>query len=149
MFSLVRRGNSQANPYYYDRWSEPFGLLDNMARWANADTGQWYSPALEAKETKESFVFALDLPGIEQKDLDISMKDGSLTISGKREHEHVADEESYYARERCYGSFSRSFSLPKTADAENVSAELKNGVLTVSVGKKAEAQPKQITVKAS
>ena len=149
MLSLVRRRNSGVRHHTYDRWLEPFGLLDSLARWDNYEVGNWYTPALEAKETTDSYLFSLDLPGIEEKDLDISMKEGTLTISGKREHEKVSDEESYYACERCYGSFSRSFTLPNTADADSVSAELKNGVLTVSVGKKPEAQPKQITVKAS
>ena len=149
MFSLVRRENGGLRPRSYERWVGPFGLFDTLARWEQTQPSQVFSPTLDANETKYAFVVSLDLPVIEEDDLEVSLEGGALTISGEREHEKVADEETYYACERSHGSFSRSFVLPKTADAENVTAELKNGVLTVSVGKRPEAQPKQITVKAS
>jgi HSP20 family protein len=69
-----------------------------------------------------------------------------LTISGKKEEEHKEEGERYYATERTYGSFARSFSLPDTVDGEHVSADLKEGVLTVNLPKRPEAQPKKISV---
>ena len=147
MFSLVRRSNLPST--YYRRSWEPFSLFSDPTTWGDAELAHWFSPALDAKETKDAYIFALDLPGIEQKDLDISVKEGVLTISGKREREETKEDDNYCACERSYGSFSRSFTLPRSADVDSVTAELKNGVLTVSVGKKPEAQPKQITVSAS
>ena len=149
MYSLVTRRNPRRGSHYHDRSLEPFGLLGSLANWGNTELAHWFSPALDTKETKDGYVFSLDLPGVEQKDVDISVKEGVLSINGKREREEVSEEERYCACERSYGSFSRSFTLPRSADFESVSADLKNGVLTVTVGKRPEAQPKQITVSAS
>ena len=147
MHSLVRRSNLPST--YYRSSREPFSLFRQLAGWGEAEAAHWFSPALDAKETKDAYVFSLDLPGIEQKDVDISVKENILTISGKREHEETAEDDNYFACERSHGSFSRSFTLPRSADVEGVSADLKNGVLTVSVSKKPEAQPKQITISTS
>ena len=147
MYSLIRRSNLPST--YYRSSLEPFSLFRQLAGWGEAESTHWFSPALDAKETKDAYVFSLDLPGVEQKDIDISVKENVLTISGKREHEETKEDDNYCACERSYGSFSRSFTLPRSADVEGVSADLKNGVLTVSVAKKPEAQPKQIKVSAS
>ena len=149
MFSLIKRGSTAPRSYHYHRRLEPLGWLDTLPGWGHTELAQWFSPALDAKETKDAYVFALDLPGIERDAVDISLKDRVLTISGKREREEVSDDDNYCACESSYGSFSRSFTLPRSADVESVSADLKNGVLTVSVGKTPEAQPKQITVSSS
>ena len=147
MYSLVRR--SVPTRSYLNRSLEPYGLFRQLASWGDTQASEWFSPALDAKETSESYLFNIDLPGVEEKDVDISVKEQTLTISGKREREETDEGEDYCACERSYGSFSRSFTLPHSADLESVSAELKNGVLSVSVGKKPESQPKQITVNAS
>ena len=98
------------------------------------------------KETKDAYVFKADLPGVKEEDVELSLSGNMLTISGKKEEEHKEESEQYYAMERTYGSFSRSFSLPDSVDSEHVTAELKGGVLAVNVPKRPEAQPKKIAI---
>ena len=108
-----------------------------------------FLPSFEVKETKDSFIFKADLPGVKEDDLEISLSGNMLTISGQRQEEKKDEGDRYYAYERSYGSFTRSFTLPEGADAEHVQAELKDGVLTLVVPKKPEVQPKRIAVKAT
>lgn len=105
-----------------------------------------YVPDIEVKETKNAFVFQADLPGIRETDLDISVQNNRLLITGKREREEQQEDERYYAYERCFGSFSRSFVMPEGAELDKIQAQLKNGVLNVTVPKKAETLPKKIPI---
>jgi len=106
-----------------------------------------FVPTFDVKETKDSFVFRADLPGVKDSDVDISLTGNRLTISGRRQEENKEEGEQFYAYERSYGSFSRSFTLPEGIDAEHVQADLKDGVLTVVLPKKPEVQPKRIALK--
>ncbi len=106
------------------------------------------SPAFDVKETKDAYEFKADVPGIHEKDLEVSMTGNRLTISGKREAEKEDKGDRYYAYERTYGSFTRSFSLPDGADTDRVHASLEKGVLSVNVPKRPEVQAKKIAVKA-
>lgn len=108
-----------------------------------------FAPNFDVKETKDSFVFKADLPGVEAKDVQVQLRDNRLTIAGKREYEKEEKSDTTYRCERSFGSFSRSFTLPLGTDADKVNAELKNGVLTVLVPRKPEATAKQIAVKAA
>lgn len=105
-----------------------------------------YMPDFDVKETADAYVFKADVPGLAEKDVEVQLTGNRLTISGKREEEKKEEKETYYTVERSYGSFSRSFTLPAGVDAEKASADLKDGVLTVSVPKKPEVQPKKIAV---
>ena len=105
-----------------------------------------FTPAFDVKETKESYEFKADVPGIEEKDLEVTVTGNRLTVGGKREEEKEEKSDKYYAYERNYGSFSRSFTLPDGADSEKLRASLDQGVLTLSVPKKPEVQPKKIAV---
>jgi HSP20 family protein len=104
--------------------------------------------AFDVKETPEAFVFYADVPGLKEKDLDIQVSGNRLTIRGKRETE-LKEEigHTYYACERSFGSFARSFTLPDSADIEKCSADLKDGVLTLTVAKKASERPRNIAIK--
>ncbi len=104
------------------------------------------SPAFEVKETPEGFQFHADVPGIAEKDLQLTVNGNRLTISGKREKSERKQNETYFAYERSFGSFSRSFTLPNGADVQATKANLKDGVLDVFVPKKAAEQPKKIEV---
>jgi HSP20 family protein len=106
-----------------------------------------FAPTFEVKETKDAYVFKADLPGILEEDLDVSLTGNRLTVSGKREEEKRQEEDRYYACERTYGSFSRSFTLPEGVDAEHAEADLSSGVLTITLAKKPEVKPKKIEVK--
>lgn len=106
-----------------------------------------FLPTFEVKETADAFVVRADLPGVKDSDLDISVHNGVLSVSGLRQAEERKDGESYFLYERQYGSFSRSFSLPESADGDKVDASLESGVLTLTIGKKIEAKPRKIAIK--
>ncbi|MEW5742043.1 MAG: Hsp20/alpha crystallin family protein [Myxococcota bacterium] len=106
-----------------------------------------FNPAFEVKETKDSFIFKADIPGVKEPDLDVSVTGDRLVISGKREEEKKEENETLYTWERSYGAFSRSFMLPQGVDTAHARAELKEGVLTLVLPKLPEVQPKKIAVK--
>ncbi|HEU4730203.1 MAG TPA: Hsp20/alpha crystallin family protein [Kofleriaceae bacterium] len=106
-----------------------------------------FSPAFEVKENKDSFLFKADLPGMAEKDIEIKLDGVRLTVSGKREADHEEKGDTFYTFERSYGSFMRAFTLPDGIEADHVKAELKDGVLTIVVPKKAVAQAKTIEIK--
>lgn len=129
---------------------DPYSLARELFGWdpfSGTRPVSAFAPAFEVKETNESFVVRADLPGVEEKDLDVSLHAGVLTVSGARQAENRNEGESYAVYERQYGSFSRSFSLPEMADADRIDAKLEGGVLTLTIGKKAEAKPRKISVK--
>ena len=106
-----------------------------------------WNPAFEVRETGEAFLFKADLPGVKDNDVDIEVHGNRLSISGKRESEHEEkDGDTVYAYERSYGSFYRAFTLPDNVDTENVTCDLKEGVMTLVVPKKAGPQPKKIQI---
>jgi HSP20 family protein len=106
-----------------------------------------FSPAFDVKETKEAYLFKADLPGIKEKDLEVTMTGNRLDVSGKREDEKEEKTDRYYTYERSYGSFTRSFTLPEGAEVDKLRAALEQGVLTITVPKKPEVQAKKIAVK--
>jgi len=106
-----------------------------------------FSPAFEVKENKDSFLFKADLPGLKEPDVEVKLVGGRLTISGKREAEREDRDDTFYTYERTYGSFVRSFTLPDGIDGDHIHAELRDGVLSIVVPKKATALAKTITIK--
>lgn len=136
---------------------EPFRAMRRLLDWDPfremvpfswpEERGVSFSPAFEVKETKGSYFFKADVPGIAEKDLDITLTGNRLTVSGKREAEKEDQGETYYAYERSYGRFTRSFTLPEGADAEQIKADMKDGVLTLTVPKRPEVMPKKISLK--
>jgi HSP20 family protein len=119
-------------------------LRDELGAFAPWTGG--YTPRFDVKETNDGYVLKADLPGVREEEVDVSLSGNRLTISGKKEEEHEEEGEHYYATERTYGSFARSFSLPDSVDGEHVTAEMKDGVLTLNVPKRPEAQPKKISI---
>jgi HSP20 family protein len=109
--------------------------------------GAWVPP-LDIYEEKDRFVVALELPGIDPADVEVSVEDSVLTVKGERRLSAETNEESFHRIERRYGQFVRSLSLPSTADAEHIEATFDKGVLTIRVPKVEQAKPKKITVKA-
>jgi HSP20 family protein len=124
------------------RW-DPFA--DMEPAWPSFESAT-FVPDFEVKETKEGFVFTADVPGVAEKDLQVALSGNRLSVSGKRESEKTEQDDTYYATERSYGSFLRSFTLPEGIDADKIRAELKNGVLNLTIPKSPEAQPKKIAV---
>jgi HSP20 family protein len=105
-----------------------------------------FSPAVDVYEDEHTVNLKIEVPGIDEKDLDIRVENNTLTVHGERKFEKEEKEENFRRVERQYGSFTRSFTLPQTVDSENVSANYDKGVLKISLPKKAEAKPKQIKV---
>jgi HSP20 family protein len=128
------------------RW-DPFREMSPASWLAPSWNEPTFSPAFDVRETKESFLFKADLPGVKDKDVEVKLTGNRLTITGKRESEHEDKTDTYYAYERTYGSFTRAFTLPDGIDHEHVQASLDAGVLTVAVPKKAAAQGKTIAIK--
>lgn len=152
MANLIRRGSTGF--LAPSRIPDPFEMMRDLMRWDPfAEMGitggrdVTFVPSFEVKETKDAYVFKADLPGIREEDLDISLTGNRLTVSGKREEESRDENDRYYAYERSYGSFSRSFTLPEGVDVTHAQAHLSNGVLTVTLAKKPEVKPKKIEVK--
>ncbi len=106
---------------------------------------QW-RPAVDIKEEQDRFVITADLPGVDPREIDITMENGVLTLKGERSEEKTEDSEGYKRVERVRGTFFRRFSLPDTADADKIEAHSKNGVLEIVLPKHEKIQPKRITV---
>jgi len=105
-----------------------------------------WAPAVDIYETENELVVKADLPDVSEKDLDVRVENNMLSIRGERKFEKKVEEENYLRVERTYGAFSRSFSLPNTISTEAIKADYKNGVLTVTLPKRAESKPKQVKV---
>ncbi|MGE5625402.1 MAG: Hsp20/alpha crystallin family protein [Bacillota bacterium] len=146
------------NMIRYQPWGA-FDLMDRLlagqgARLARYDAdpttaaADW-APAVDIREEAERFLIRADIPGVDPKDIEVSMEDGVLTLSGERKSESREENEGWTRVERMTGRFLRRFTLPETADAEGISAHGQNGVLEIVIPKQAKAQPKRITVKVS
>lgn len=125
---------------------DPFREM--LAPWSAAERAGTFVPSFEVKETKDAYIFKADIPGVKEQDLDVSLAGNRLSVCGKREAEKEEKGETYFTYERSHGSFMRSFMLPQGVDPEQVTAEMKDGVLTLTVPKKAELQAKKINLKA-
>lgn len=104
------------------------------------------APALDLREDKDNLVATVELPGLKKEDIDVSVHDGVLSLSGERRRESKTEEAGLHRCERSYGRFQRSLSLPKPVKVGDVKASYKDGILTVIMPKTEEAKPKQITV---
>ncbi len=138
---------------------EPFNLLSQLQREVNRvlDTGRFgdeeagniladWAPAVDIKEEPNQFVIHADLPGVDIKDIEITLENGVLSLRGQRTAEKQEETGQYRRVERVRGSFLRRFSLPDVADADKVTAKCKDGVLEVVVPKTQAAQPRRITI---
>jgi len=105
-----------------------------------------FAPPVDVYEDEHNITLKIEVPGIDEKDIDVRIENNTLTVHGERKFEKEEKEENYRRVERQYGSFSRTFTLPNTVDTESVSADYEKGVLKIKLAKKAEAKPKQIKV---
>ena len=140
-----------ANLSKTNTWDPFAGLLAEygfpVARYSERPVEN-FAPRFEVRETKEALVLMADLPGVKTENLDVSVHTNVLSISGKRELERKTEGEQFHMTERSYGSFTRSFTLPDGVDTKNLDAELKDGVLTVTLPKAPEAKPQRVQIKA-
>ena len=105
-----------------------------------------FAPPVDVYEDEHNITLKIEVPGIDEKDINVSIENNTLTVRGERRFEKDEKEENFQRVERMYGSFTRSFTLPNTVDPEQVSAHYEKGVLKIRLTKKAEAKPKQIKV---
>jgi len=106
-----------------------------------------WSPTLDVSETKNDLVVKAEIPGIDPKDIDISLANEMLTIKGEKKQEKEEKEENYHLIERSYGSFARTIRLPREVQSDKISASYKNGILKVTLPKSEEAKKKEIKIK--
>jgi HSP20 family protein len=135
------------------RYQQPWGLMEQMRREMdrmmgeeNAASASDWVPAVDIKEESGSFTIIADIPGIAPGDIEIHAENGMLTIQGERESAKKEEKHGYKRIERSYGNFFRRFTLPDSADTDKISARGENGVLTITIPKRAEIQPRKIAV---
>lgn len=121
----------------FNRWLHAFG---------NGGEVEW-APAADISETEKEYLVKAELPGVKREDVKVRLEGGVLTIQGERRHEKSSKDEKTHRTERFYGSFSRSFTLPDNADADNIRAESRDGVLSVHVPKLAAGTAKSVEIK--
>ena len=138
---------------------QPWGLLnqfsneinnlfdtDNQRTREHKKAQRDWTPAVDIIEQEQQFLIHVDIPGVEPKDIDIQMEDSVLTISGKRNSSHSEEKQGIHRTERVQGTFMRRFTLPDTANAEEISAKSTHGVLEISIPRQQKMQPKKINV---
>ena len=155
--NIIRRQEQKPSPATTNEW-DPFRMMREMVRWdpfreigpffSNEAGKGMFMPDVDVKETENAYVFKADLPGMKEKDVEVSFTGNRLTLSGKREEEKREEKDNYFTCERSCGSFTRSFTLPAGTDTQKAGAELKDGVLTITVPKMAEMKAQKIPVNA-
>jgi HSP20 family protein len=141
------------------RYNNPWSLLDTLQRElsdsqayrmagddASAATANWV-PSVDISENDDEFTILADIPGVDPKDIDVSMEKGVLTIKGERHTENVEEKENYRRVERQSGQFYRRFTLPDSADAEKIEAKSEHGVLRITIPKQEVSVSRRIEVK--
>lgn len=127
----------------HDRMNKIFD--ETLSKSAQGNYGDWLPP-VDIFETEDHIIIMSELPGMKEEDMDIQVSDGVLTLKGEKKYPIEGERDNYYRLERSYGKFSRSFSIPNTVDIGSVKANLKDGLLKVTLAKKEEIQPRVIKV---
>ncbi|MDP2307314.1 MAG: Hsp20/alpha crystallin family protein [Pseudomonadota bacterium] len=140
-FGMVRESMRRMQDLFRDPLFEvdPIGFLE-------AGRMTQFVPDFEVRESPKGLVFVADLPGVKEDDLDITVVGNRLRINGRREFEQESRGDTWYAAERAYGTFTRTFILPEGIETDHVDANLENGVLTICIPKGAQAQPRRIAL---
>jgi HSP20 family protein len=124
-------------------------MFGRMPSWPWGDDERGWAPTVDMVDRKDELVLRADLPGLSEKDVEVTVQDGTLTIRGERKEEKEEKKEDYCYSERRYGAFTRILTLPTAVDADKVKATFKNGVLEVRLPKAAEAKGTKVEVKAA
>ncbi len=148
MSTIVRWDPFREMATVQDRMNRIFADMWGRNRRTDEDyiSGSWM-PSVDVRETKDALEITAELPGLEPKDVEVSVENGVLTLKGSRQFEKASEGETYHRVERAYGSFERSFSLPTNVDPEKVKAAYRHGVLHLTLPKREEAKPKSIAIK--
>ena len=140
-FRDMRNLQDEVNRLFSSSFSRGEGGDNGLTR------GAW-SPSVDIFENKNEIVLEAEMPGVNADDVNISIENNVLTLSGERRFEKKDESDNFHRVERSYGSFSRSFTLPSTVSSENAQAEFENGVLRLKLAKREEAKPRRIEIKA-
>ncbi len=129
-------------------------MFEDMFRWPTAqvaprEQSKGFAPRVNIHESDDNLKLTFEVPGMDKKDIRVTMVDGVLTVSGKREFSEKVESDHYHRREIASGEFSRSFTLPETINSDKISADYKGGLLEVTLGKLEEVKPKEIEVQVS
>lgn len=134
-------------------WSEMSGVQDEVNRIfddfftrSTAEGNAIFAPPLDIAESENEIVVKVEVPGIAQKDIDITVHDGVLTVKGEKKVEREEKNLQWHRLERAYGSFARSLTLPNTVNHEDIKASYRDGVLTLTLAKREETKPRQIKI---
>ena len=123
---------------FFENWAAPTGK-DQLA-------GGTFVPPVDVYEDEQNLFLKLEIPGVNEEDLNVNLENDMLSVSGERKFEKEEKEENFHRIERRYGSFTRTFKLPNTVDTEKVDASYDKGILKITLAKRAEAKPKQIKI---
>ena len=133
-----------------DRINRIFDETANRSRGYEDEVSKCdWRPIVDIYDTEKAIVLNAELPGLSKEDITLDVKENILTLKGERQSSGEIKEENYYRRERCFGKFERSFTLPSTVDPGKITANFKDGILQVGIPKPEEKKPKQITINVS
>jgi HSP20 family protein len=139
--TLVKFKNGNAYPAAGSAFGIPSLFADTLERlWRDEDVN--WMPSVNIRERAEDFVIDLAVPGMNKKDFNVEVDQNVLTVSGERKEEHGEENDRVTRKEFHYGAFKRSFNLPDSADSEAIKAEYKDGILTLTIGKREESKQK-------
>jgi len=130
-----------------DRMNRLFDETMQSGKETDLMRGGGWAPAVDIFENENEVVLTAELPGVEMKDVDVQVRENTLTLKGERKLERSEHKENYHRIERAYGSFMRAFTLPSTVDQEKISANYHNGVLEIKMPKTAKSRPSKIDIK--
>ncbi len=144
--NIVRWNPMREMTTMHDRFNRMFSDMF-PSTWFDEEMrlNNWH-PAVDIYDQDDKVVIKAELPGVDKKDINVDLKDRVLTLRGERSHESEVKEEKFYRKERAYGKFERSFTLPAGLDPEKISADFKDGVLKIEIPKPEEEKPKKIAV---
>jgi HSP20 family protein len=148
--TLVKRGyfnDSDLLPNALDSFFSDFFPTLNRREIRSGQEASTWSPRTDIEGTNDHYVVRMDIPGVDKENLNVSLENNVLTIKGERKYETKEDSKNHYLLERAYGQFERSFRLTEKVDQEKISADYKNGVLTVKIPKAEEAKPRSIEIR--
>jgi HSP20 family protein len=140
--NLLSRLQNELNDFFRPGDDKFPSIFQDGNNWLGSE----WVPRIDIKENEHQYVVTADVPGVDPKDIQVTMANGMLSIKGERKEEKEDDKRGYRRRECFMGSFERSFLMPDTADSNNIVAKGKNGVLTIEIGKKATAKPQTIKI---
>ena len=143
--NLREEMNRVFDNFFGDSFMAPFGR--GMGFPSTARASGLIAPKVDVKETERAVVISAELPGIDEKDVELVYRDGVLTLKGEKKYERDQNEENVHVMERSYGSFQRSFQVPDTVDAEKIDANFDKGVLTITLPRSPEALKREKRIK--